>query len=224
MGRYNGEPIKVVVGSSKRQQTFYVHKSLLEKHSEYFASALGKDWKEGPERCLLLADNDPDHFAIFTRFLYCGYIFTSHANDFQPKTEDRVTPHDYEWCRLFDAWKLGDMLLSTSFKDAIVDSVIEKMKSHGRYPLGLPASTYAHAQADCGMRRLCIDIVVWKFSNSELGQEPIHKDHVDFWFAVAVALHKVKRTGLTGESPFMSGDACIYHDHGTDGCCYRTMF
>lgn len=220
--RMTAQPIKVQVGES--QTTFFIHKDLLVKHSEFYKAALNEIWKEGTECTVKLPNDDPEHFKIFAAFLYTGHVHTSTEGEVKSAEPDRVFPVDTEWIRICQSWALGQKLLSVSFKDACTDAFVAKMHESQRYPSDLHTTIYAHGPAQCGMKRLCVDVAVWKWSDTAMNGGIMNGGYVEFWYSVAAALHKSKFSGLQGTSPFAVQNTCGYHDHGKDSPCYKTMF
>lgn len=121
------KPITVIVGEDDDGETFYLHEDAATKHSRFFAAALANGWKESEERTIRLPDEDPEDFSLFARFNYSGIIHSKREGD---ADEDG----DGEWVRLADSWILGDKLLATTFKDAIIDSIVQKAVKEGNVP------------------------------------------------------------------------------------------
>jgi hypothetical protein len=60
----------VAVKVGQKHATYWIHKALLEHHSDYFRSALRKCWKEGEEGQVILDDLQPAAFDVFVDWLY----------------------------------------------------------------------------------------------------------------------------------------------------------
>ena len=69
-----GVPVKVVVGAD--EECFFVHSSVLRKHSEFFDTACKKEWIEGQYRVIKLPEDDSDIFHNYVQWLYTGTIFS----------------------------------------------------------------------------------------------------------------------------------------------------
>lgn len=121
--------ITVQIGEEEASKTFTVHENLLVKHSDFFRTALNGRWAESKSHSLPLPEHDPDSFSVFTQFLYTGQVYTATDDEDDLTVEDGKVVRDKEWSRLNRAWKLGNCLLASSYKDAIADAVIAKM--HG---------------------------------------------------------------------------------------------
>jgi hypothetical protein len=48
--------------------------------------------------------------------------------------------------------------------------------------------------------------------------------HAQFFFDLAVAMNQVKKEGIRGVPPFSKENTCLYHDHGDNSPCYKTVF
>ena len=140
-------------------QTFDVNEDLLKRHSEFFRAALSRDWKEKEERCVKLPEDDPETFKLFVPFAYTGKVFSARENDF--RQNEYGTGHtDREYRRISTAWELADKVASTSFKDALVNTLVAKVTRTARYPMGMQDTIYPVSQAQAGIRKLLVDIAV----------------------------------------------------------------
>lgn len=211
----------MVVGSGISEKTFLVHKDLITKHSEYFVSALNGSWKEGHENKVFLADDDPEAFEVFFQFTYIGKIYTIKDGDYKQSPREDI---DKEWSRLQRCWSLGEKLLAPSFKDAITDTLISKLREKDHCPTNMHQPVYTESAGPCGMRKLLVDIAVWKWTNFTMSSREQDNKSAQFFFDVAIEMNKIKRTGLSGPAPFEKGETYRYHDHGDASACYKTMF
>ncbi|KAK4920326.1 hypothetical protein LTR49_012108 [Elasticomyces elasticus] len=136
-------PILLVVGEEGIYH-FHVHEELLVKHSKYFEAAMHNGWKEAEEGTIYLSDLHPTDFATFANFVYTGRVMTK-SDD-----HDEATRSDGEWPRLARAWILGNRLISTSYEDAVLDAVVDKM-GPPKYiiPLGFHQNIYKNTAGDC---------------------------------------------------------------------------
>ena len=92
-----------------------------------------------------------------------------------------------------------------------------------RYPTKMHQRIYPASVADNSLRRLAVDIAVWKFDSAtfkELGQGLWDKLFVD----LAMRLHELSNKGSKGPAPFLVHN-CHYHEHvAAKKPCYKTMF
>lgn len=199
-----------------------MHEDLLSRHSEFFKAALTRGkWKEQQDRLVSLPEHNVEAFNIFQHFLYTGSIFSAREGDVT-KTD---TLRDREYSRFERCWKLGEQLMSTTFKDAITDALIAKVVSEDSYPAELYDSVYSALSSTSAIRKLFVDIAVWGWSHETVcALRDAESKHVDFLCDVAIKLHWYKTWG-SSEAPYLSEDTCIYHEHVAENKpCYKTMF
>lgn len=115
--------ITVHVGLDTERQFFRAHKSLVSDHSAFFEAAMKQGWKESAEGIVRLPVHSPAAFRMFLAFLYTGHVHSIFTSD-SPSDGD-----NQEWNYLEEAWLLGEHLMSTSFKDAIVDTIVLKLQA-----------------------------------------------------------------------------------------------
>ncbi len=174
------EIIIIHVGDGDEQKEFVVHKNLLIKHSEYFQTMFRTDnWEEAKRGEVELETDDPEAFELFHQFVYTGCVFsqkqgdTARAVDEVNRTEEAgaaagsadQSDRDSEMGRLCRAWELGQKLMSTSFKDAITDTMRSKVRA-GEIPMHANAWIYPRSPENAAMRRLLVDIAVWYVKSS----------------------------------------------------------
>ena len=138
--------MKIIVGSEGKKLTFLIHKSLLVYHSAYFAKALTWDWEEATEGVVTLEDIDPQVFRVFAAWLFIGRIalavkvrgrfpnctVTDRPCDSGKMASDHadtaVRCYFHHYLDLVNYWGLGDRLLSSGFKNAVLDQVFNLPK------------------------------------------------------------------------------------------------
>ncbi|KAH7345949.1 hypothetical protein BKA66DRAFT_576754 [Pyrenochaeta sp. MPI-SDFR-AT-0127] len=64
------QPILIVVEVGTTKTKYYVHRSLLIEHSEFFKKALSGQWKEAQEGVVTVDDVDCSTFDIFVNWMY----------------------------------------------------------------------------------------------------------------------------------------------------------
>ena len=114
-------------------------------------------------------------------------------------------------------------MLSVSFKDAIADTLLAKMRDEARSPIGMHRNIYLKSSASSAIRRLLVDIAVRQWTDEAMSFQKHDASHAEFFFDVVLALHKIKWHGIKGLGPVWQGDVCKYHEHGNDKPCYKTM-
>jgi hypothetical protein len=226
--RLGGDVITVLVGSEATATRFFVHADLVSQHSDFFQACLKKGWKEAEGRIVRLPDlpsDSGDAFEDFHSFLHTGKVYSAMEG------EENAPDRDKEWIRLMDAWVLGEVLLSTSFKDAVLDAVLHKLSTSISTPIGMFFWAYKYSSRGSPIRRLMVDSAVcyWGedfFSRTYDGiSESEQAAVVPFYQSAAVALLKWKLQPeiAKADNPTERAGTCFYHEHG-DKPCYKTMF
>ncbi|GAB7329947.1 hypothetical protein MBLNU13_g01649t1 [Cladosporium sp. NU13] len=124
----HGENIIVVwVGRDTAATKFYVNADLAIQHSEFFSATLKDGSKEAEERTVRLpglSEGVAAAFEDFHSFLSTGKVISGETD---VNAEYDGEKGNEEWNRLIDSWILGNVLLSGSFKDAVVDAMVHKV-------------------------------------------------------------------------------------------------
>jgi hypothetical protein len=187
---------------------------------------LEKGRKESSERIVHLPDLPADSAAVFEdflSFLYTGKVYSI------VKGQERKADGAEEWVRLGNAWILGEVLLSTSFKDAVVDAMIHKISADECMPTFEILPIYRHSPAGSPVRRLMVDIAANHWSESSVTAIDTDGDPAilaELFQSVIIALMKralQPRPAKKVKHPLSQESPCFYHDHGIKPC-YKTLF
>lgn len=154
--------IDVHVGANGDEQVFRAHSALLSQRSDFFQAAVHKGWKESEEKVVRLPEASPTTFCMFINFIFTGYV--------PPiiHVDRKSTGEDPEWKRLEEAWLLGEYLLSSSSKDAVVDSIISKHKTDATHPVSMCQAIFKSSPPNAGLRRLLVDFTAYFWTSDEL--------------------------------------------------------
>lgn len=218
--------MSVLVGAGRAAKKFDVHEAPLVKHSEFFRAALGKEWQEGKQRVVKLPKDVPEHFELFANFLYTGQIFSAREGDQSPAPDGKRTKND-EWQRLSKAWVFGDKVLSTSFKDAVVDATISNMNTSKYHPLRMHLDVYPSSKKGAKMRQLLVDLAAWGWSEEDIASYDNDRHAPGFYAELAIVLKRRCMAYSAGgdKAPYEGSTGCHYHEHvAEDKPCYKTMF
>jgi hypothetical protein len=186
---------------------------------------LKKGRKEAEERIVRLPDlpaNSATAFEDFHSFLYTGKVYSGVEGDEDQRNRDK------EWCHLGNCWILVEVLLSVSFKDVVVDAILEKIASTNRHPVKACVEIHHYGTCDRPIKRLMVEIVV-QYWSEQLIQTEFSADSdtkASFYRSVSIALLKEKRQpamALKAKNPITEEGSCFYHEHG-DKPCYKAMF
>ena len=161
---------------------------------------------------------------MFQHFIYSGQIYSMKDGDVVSSGTNEKSKINEEWSRLARAWIFGDVILSTSFKDALVDSIIRKTLIGQRHSRSMQDLIYPRSTAQASIRILLVDIAVWKWKDSTLESLKILPGMEQFLVDLSLALNKVKIKRRQGNAPWEDKDTCVYHEHGKEGICYKKMF
>jgi hypothetical protein len=215
-----------LVGPDATAQKFHIHADLATQHSEFFNAALKHGWKEASERVVRLPDlpgKSANGFENFHSFLYTGKVYSGYDG------EVNRPDWDEEWLRLTYSWIIGEVLLSTTFQDAVVDAIIQRMTVKQDVPLDMYEGIYLHSSNASPIRKLMVDIVVQKWRAKHISDVDTDDDpamQAKFLQDVAVALFEVKALSKAerAKNRITLESGCLYHEHGADKPCYKTMF
>ena len=168
---------RVYIGGEAMPKTGTVHAALLSQHSKFFDQAIktGKRNAFG-EHILSCPEENVDVFKTFVQFLYTGDVYLAAddakheaagddaAGDEAAEDEDS----DDEYVRIANRWNLGENIDSTTFKDALVDTLISKIVKEKKSPLGMHHVLRERFHAESGMRKLLVDIAVHKWGDVDV--------------------------------------------------------
>lgn len=224
--RLGGNIITILVGPEPTATQFFIHADLVSKHSDFFAACLKPGWKESAESTVRLPGLPATSAAVFEDFL--SFLYTGKVYSIVQDEGTRAGGEE-EFFRLGDAWVLGEMLLSSSFKDAAVDAIIHKIAADECFPSFECLPLYAQSPAGSPVRRLMVDIAAHYWSEASVSTLDADGDPVvlaSFFQSVTVAL--LKRSLLPKpvrkvKHPLSQESPCFYHEHG-EGPCYKSMF
>lgn len=180
---------------------------------------MGKDWREAREGILRLPEGDAVAFQLFAGFVYTGKVeFEEDRTD-----EDIATNNWPGIARMHLGWLLGDALLSTTFKDAVTDSLVEWVLATNIHPTELHLEIYGYSDAPSGMKRLLVDLAVFRWQLPQLATRLSNEKPSTFLADASLRAIMAIRTRDLDEAPWIDA-SCKYHDHGEERPCYKTMF
>lgn len=201
------------MGPEEEAKRFSLHKSLAVNESGFFESTFRNDWKESSENVIRLPDRDPEAFEMFFLFIYTRRIYSRQANDLFGNDGPS------EWYRLAHAWTLSAYLQATDFQDAIADAVLEKASLKSASLHDIHKIIYANSIIGTPVRKLFVDLAVWKWDVVSLEAQSNGLSWSDFFRDLSIALLKTR--GSTEEARVVKY-SCDYHEHRLRGTiCYR---
>jgi hypothetical protein len=194
---------------------FIVHERLVSPRSEFARLALRGVWKEAQERTIKLPEDDPEVFSVYQQWLYDRLIHTSSGNLF-PQTDD-----EYE--ALVKAYILGEKLLDTDFKDAIIDAIVDKFRSQCCFDTGLTTLVFNETPSGSPLRRLWMD-AYYHFGTSEWLEDQPDGKTIDAGFLIEFSRYQMQvRNGVGTFGRIAMFATCTYHEHGIRVCHRRKI-
>lgn len=209
--------ITIVVGPDGSEAEFLVYADLAKRHSKVIETNI--QLAAGPEKSRLRAtEYSPEHFKIFVSFIYTGRIHTLNS----PR----------EWRLLSELWVLGHALDSITFKDAVVDAMVERRTAlnefHGEAYVIMADHLQTPQQTRTGVGKLLFDTAVTarhhEIYTDRLSSVP---GCLHFYGEVIKGLDQIRRGEESEEEVLLrakTGLDCVYHEHGAGEVCHRKMF
>lgn len=214
--------VTFVVGPSAAK--FTVHRSLLTATSAYFRSALNGNWLENSGR-IDFPDEDPTKFSVYVQYLYFGKLFT-YCCPPAPVTKRSSPTHaeiDEEWLHLIKLYFLGEYLQDPTFKNGVIDGILEKSRQLGIWPTGFSALIYENTPKTSELRHLFFDFHVWGAQAAYLGSGQTEEDLPNEFLRDVIDAFVAAGAGLYGpvsESRFPTlRERCAYHEHKEGVLC-----
>lgn len=219
-----------------------MHETLLREASEFFASAVKEEWKEGQKQRIPLPDDSASVVDLYLQWLYTRRIIIREGLVEEQKVakEEKEDEEEggekkeeegeeegkdgHEFDVLTGAFVFGEKVQDGDFKDAVVDALIHTVAAPDEkgvrwYPTAQSVDrAYTGTPEGSPIRRLLVDMYTFHGRKDWLdGQK-----NVDFLADLAGCLLRDKSEHsqvLDSTTPEASG--CQYHHHdGEKGVCY----
>jgi hypothetical protein len=100
-----------------KEEPLVAHENYLTKNSDFFKTAMKKEWAEGQTRVIKLPEDDPDTVTDYLTFVYSRDLPTSTLIKSYP------SPSDREWKSLAKLYVLGERVLDKCIRNAVVAEV-----------------------------------------------------------------------------------------------------
>lgn len=224
---YRNLMIELHIGPEYEHEKFAIHKDRATRHSEFISKALDrkKGWKEAKEGFIRLPEESPQAIEMFGVFIDTGHIHLIPSDREQGDMTPELESQEDIWSCLEDAWLLGERLLSTQFKDAVVDNLVEQLRTTAEVPKKMYKAIYRGSVGTSGMRRLLVDLAVFTWLPNEVREQTPDPECVEYFKDLCFLSMRRHTNSVPSSAPFDRADTgCYYHDHGEDGVCYKTMF
>ena len=118
MKSFQGDSIKVIVGTEPNTAVFFAHESILTKGSVFFRTAMNGNWNTATSRQVELKSCTAEQFNFYLNWVYHEKLPVEEAKS--------KSSSDKTYLKLAHAYILGDLLQDTAFKDAVIDCVSAK--------------------------------------------------------------------------------------------------
>ncbi|KAF2502312.1 hypothetical protein BU16DRAFT_4685 [Lophium mytilinum] len=172
---FSSPTVIVRVGPPNKSEDFFVHENLLRESSGFFAGALRGGWRESVDGVVPLPETSPDQFRIYCSWIYSRKIHTSGEIGLEESLEKRDEVARKEVSGLIKCWLLGERILDTNFKDAVMDMLVHLYDSPqlATFHLGDIGIVYNETLAGSPLRRLVVEVAATRLKadkSRELGK------------------------------------------------------
>lgn len=193
--------LTIEVGAVKKPYQF--HEGILRHHSAYFKGAINAmgtaGFAQGKENMITITDTEIKVFESFRDWLYTGKL-----------SEEAKESRKF----LCKAWVFGDMRGIPMYKNAIMDSLIERCVNNWHTLDDLTAFIYHNTGEGSQLRRFAVDIVALAYSdlyNFASDVEDANERPSEYLLDVMRAY--TRREKRLNQEAFRKIDKCRYHDH-----------
>ncbi|KAK5175871.1 uncharacterized protein LTR77_001011 [Saxophila tyrrhenica] len=161
--------------------------------------------KEARERAITLPDDLPETVELYQHFVYRGDIAPNSFGD-GPKDSS-------EYQLLARAYILGERFFDAPFKDAIIDSIIHKLRTSGVFDTRLTNLIYANVPVGSQLKRLLVDIYTFAGSREWLNEEAVGEE-INSEFVLELSKRQMDIAKLLGPKvPMYVSNTCGYHEY-----------
>ncbi|KAK6436349.1 hypothetical protein LTR95_007457 [Oleoguttula sp. CCFEE 5521] len=189
-----------------------IHELIIKSGSDFVRLALTGGWQEAQTNLVKLPVDDLGIFAVYQRWVYYGDLRTmSHRSNAQ------CDIREYEV--LVNAYVLGEKIMDSDFKDAVIDGIIEKLPAEASFDVQLTPLIYEGTPTKCALRWLWLDVYYHSGTAAWLDNELCHS-HPDFLSEYGESKSQSRIAGAKPCAVAYMGDTCHYHEHGSRPC-YR---
>jgi len=210
-----------------KKKAFTVYEKVITKASGFFEEELDREFKMSRERTVSLPNDTPEVFSVYKHWLYSHAIF-SQMTEAQNKKQSWK-----EFTLLSDTYMFGEKIQDSDFKDAVLDSLIEKAMEEVQYPSHILPAIYEGTQDGSPLRRFMVDFFAWhgygglltgKNLNGDFGNPELRGDLLRALLAVRDENPSLSWTEMMKYAPYVAG-TCTYHDHNaSETPCYKTKY
>ncbi|KAI4906272.1 hypothetical protein J4E90_010745 [Alternaria incomplexa] len=205
--------VTVRVGREPNHTDFTVHEDPIRASSAFFQTAFRHPWRESLERVVRLPECDAIDFQIYTHWLYSGLLCA---------IPSEVSGSNGVSSSLVRGYLLGDYLQDASYRDTIIDGLIEWDRHADDAPRTSFLSSWINIVDDKTsegnpLQKLLVDITVWRTSHV-WWTSVIAKLPANFVRDVCIGLSTRYRVDGAVFPVRIQANNCAYHSHGDKPC------
>ncbi|KAL5351655.1 hypothetical protein ACLOAV_003515 [Pseudogymnoascus australis] len=202
----------VYVAVGPEGKWFGMHKDHLVNTSPYMKAAFMGKFQEASMGVVTLKETSVETFGMFNEWLYTGVITSKYCVEKGLSIPDLLARDKPTFSELLDVWLLADYLLVPQLKNFIADYMVAKHKRRHAIPRQDFNYFYKNTQAGSPMRKLMVDICVWRFSGVSEGYRTSF-DLIPREMAVDLLVALTRRIEGLDRDPFTLGSAAYVHYH-----------
>ncbi|THX02320.1 hypothetical protein D6D13_08371 [Aureobasidium pullulans] len=208
----------VVLSVGPSKQEFTVHKELLCFYSDFFRAAFNGSFKEATEGRIELPDAQLDVFEIFQVWLYSRSLLNT--EDLQDQPDYQKYPSFSTLARL---WVFGDKYQIPLLQNCAADAILQYTKDKNRFCTNVLKTAYDHTMEGSPLRRLAIDILVFRMVHEEAANSILREGLLYTWSKESLVdfargISKAWMLGLPHRK-FPEQGKCHYHIHAEGEHC-----
>ncbi|KAI8933969.1 hypothetical protein NX059_008744 [Plenodomus lindquistii] len=203
------EPTNVVVEIGPEKKKYYLQKSLLAAHSEYFVTAVGGLWKEAQDGVIKLEDVDYETFEFFADWMYTQRL-SIHDEHWSRTFDDDEADHIYEIVRI-KATIFGNRILAYDFETSVRINLTRVMVSYRHCPHETIVFAFENLSTHDPILELLVDRQIKDFNEilDYGGMEALQKDLPHEFLVRFMVRHGNVRSDTK------------WHETGLDECNYH---
>lgn len=160
--KYKADDLVTLLVGSEKQEKFVVHGYRLAESSEFFRTALKKEWEESQTRVIKLPEEDTEDTTNYLNFVFEG-VLPTHAITNGNEMRDADSYAHHVLCYLY---AFGERRLDAKLRNAIIKEFIRLSSwpdDEGAYYYpgwGAAVTAYETTPAESPLRRLLVDMLV----------------------------------------------------------------
>lgn len=177
-----------------------MHKELLCAASPFFKAALEGKFEESVRGKVVLEDTSVEAFGLFNEWLYTAKITEDQCQERGLTVLELHLKDKPSYRQLLDVWLLADYLLVHQLQNYIADKMQAKYTNRPVLPIADFAYLYEKTQPGSPMRKLMVDMSVWKHR----GSSESYRTHIKQIPRDMAADLLVEQTASSSPAPTMS--------------------